>query len=260
MTMRGTLFTVSLFYVLVVSQALPTFLLNSGRSKCVSVEAAQDTVLRIEYLAPGKYLFEKEKLLTIIFQNKQLIFLSSLDITFDKNDSNYAPTYLTINVKPSRRVLDKELHMSPIQTRLKPTSQLLEKDSGVVSHRVEVDGEANICVRASSASAAHPLRFGLRVSTTEHDPHLKRMFGHAADLNEHLSNMEVEMKRIQIGMKTILKEADFSKERDASYHQQTEAMHAATIFWPIVQICVLLMTGFTQANHIVRFFKSRRII
>lgn len=72
--------------------------------------------------------------------------------------------------------------------------------------------------------------------------------------------MEMEMKRIQTAIKGILRQADFAKERDAVFHQQTAAMHSATIFWPIVQSCVLIMTGFTQASHIVRFFKSRRII
>jgi len=70
----------------------------------------------------------------------------------------------------------------------------------------------------------------------------------------------MEMKLITNGMKTILSEADFSKEREAVFHQNTESMHAASIFWPIVQTCVLIMTGFTQARHIVTFFQQRRII
>ena len=103
------------------------------------------------------------------------------------------------------------------------------------------------------------MRFGLRVVKTDNDPSSLEK-GSGTDLDGHLSHMELEMKRIQIGMKRILAEADFAKDRDSAFHKQTQDMHAATIFWPIVQMCVLLMTGFTQASHIVRFFQSRRII
>ena len=59
---------------------------------------------------------------------------------------------------------------------------------------------------------------------------------------------------------TGLSEADFAKERDSVYHTKTDAMNKATTFWPIMHVCILLATGFTQANHIVQFFKKRRII
>jgi hypothetical protein len=81
-----------------------------------------------------------------------------------------------------------------------------------------------------------------------------------AKVASHLSTMVTELQRISHSMKSILSEADFAKERDSIFHRQTQAMDQATIFWPIVQVCVLLMTGFAQASHIVRFFKSRRIL
>jgi hypothetical protein len=36
-------------------------------------------------------------------------------------------------------------------------------------------------------------------------------------------------------------------------------MNRASQYWPIIHLVVLLVTGFTQANHIIRFFKSRHI-
>jgi hypothetical protein len=81
-----------------------------------------------------------------------------------------------------------------------------------------------------------------------------------ADINDHLSYMEREMDRIDRTMKTITRQADFAKDKDASMHQQFLQMHSTTMYWPIVQLCVLLVTGYTQASHIVHFFKTRRII
>ena len=170
--------------------------------------------------------------------------------------------YVSVSVTPSKRVLDTGNHPSSIQQRLKPTSELLKQKKGDLIHKVEVDGEAKVCVRASGASNTNYMRFGIQIdiedSTKYKDSKDESADGEALD--GHLSHMEMEMKRIQNGMKTILSEADFSKSREALFHQNTESMHAASIFWPIVQTCVLIMTGFTQARHIVQFFQSRRII
>jgi hypothetical protein len=179
------------------------------------------------------------------------------DISLDKHDENYSPTFLSIHVHPASRVTDTKLHTAPILNRLKPTNLQLEQREGSIEHAFEVDGRASICFKSTSASHEHPQRFGIRVQKTSSDALKKAV---ATDLDGHLSHMEVELKRISSGMRAILREADFSKERDAIFHQQTLSMHSATIFWPIVKVCVLIMTGFTQASHIVRFFQSRRII
>ena len=180
----------------------------------------------------------------------------------DTTAEGYGPVYLSVSVTPSKRVLDTGNHPSMIQNRLKPTSELLKSKNGDLTHKVEVDGEAKICVRASGASNQNYMRFGLQIdiedSTKYND--INESSADEEALDGHLSHMEMEMKRIQNGMKTILSEADFSKSREAVFHQNTESMHAASTFWPIVQTCVLIMTGFTQARHLVMFFSSRRII
>jgi hypothetical protein len=214
----------------------PTILIDSPKAKCIAVEAAQDTILRVEYDAP--------------------------DTVVDKMSPEYGPTYLTINVQPKNRVMDSKLHSAPIKSRLKTTSQVLESKQGSVTHKFEVDGEANVCIRSSSANPKFPQLFGLRVETNVHDLASKKAShsGDEASADVHLSQMELEMQRIQNGMRTILNQADFAKTRDAEFHIQTKHMHEASMWWPVVQVCILIITGFTQASHITRFFQSRRII
>lgn len=193
--------------------------------------------------------------------NNSVGILIIIDLVEDTTAPKYGPVYLSISVTPSKRVLDTGNHPSVIQQRLKPTSELLKQQTGVLIHKVEVDGEAKICIRASGATQENYMRFGLQIDIDEEDEgSIGGSSGSAGDLDENLSHMEMEMKRIQNGMKTILSEADFHKEREGVFHQNTESMHAASTFWPIVQTCVLIMTGFTQARHIVQFFQSRRII
>ena len=78
--------------------------------------------------------------------------------------------------------------------------------------------------------------------------------------DRHYTHMELELQHLMSSMKNIIAEADFSKEREMIFHHQTLSMHAASMWWPIVQLCVLLLTGFTQANHVVRFLKSKHLI
>jgi hypothetical protein len=160
-------------------------------------------------------------------------------------------------VRPASRVTNTKLHSAPILNRLKPTHLQLEALEGSVEHSFEVDGRANICIKAESATRETPVRFGLRVEIKKPT---RTKLAAATNVDGHLSHMEVELQRIGDEMKTILKEADFSKQRDALFHQQTLSMHSACLFWPVMKVCVLIMTGFTQASHIVRFFQSRRII
>ena len=179
----------------------------------------------------------------------------SPDLITNQQDPDYTPVYITVNVVSSRRIMDTKLHMAPVKERLHPTSQMLEQTTGSITHKFEMDGEANVCFRAGAASTNKPLLIHWNAESTDHDPLQPK-----AEVNQHLSHMEIELERIQKGMQIILKEADFSKEREALFHHNTLQMHAATTWWPMVQVCVLLATGFTQASHIVRFFKSRRII
>jgi len=189
------------------------------------------------------------------------------DVVLDRTAEDYAPAYIDLIVDPADRVIDAKHHESPIKNRLHPQHKVIEADTGKFTHTMEVDGKAQICIRAAGASSQKPMRFGLRVTEKE-DYHevfhesMKDINAQAdkAKVDTHLSHMEIELRRIQMSMTRILSEADFAKERDSIFHKQTQSMHSATIFWPIVQVCVLIMTGFTQATHIVRFFKSRRII
>jgi hypothetical protein len=137
---------------------------------------------------------------------------------------------------------------------------------GNVTHIMELDGVANVCLSwrhqvRHEKSEVH--RLGLSIlldSSTATRNAIRRANAPALDVNHHLSHMETELKRLQMGMQTVLSEADYAKDRDAVYHQEARALDEATIFWPVVQVCVLIMTGVAQVTHIVNFFKSRRII
>lgn len=173
---------------------------------------------------------------------------------------------LTVKVRPALRVLDTKLHEAPVLSRLKNTMERLSSPRGNITHLMESDGEADICVAWQHHQREHRSevhRIGLSVmldsSAAARNAH-RAANSPALDVDAHLSHMEVELKRLQMAMQGVLSEADYAKDRDSLYHQEARALDQATIFWPIVQVCVLVMTGVAQVSHIVNFFKSRRII
>ena len=186
-------------------------------------------------------------------------FLVVADI-MDKSDPAYGPTWISIRSHPTQSVLESYKKLKSKVELTISTEEILHS-KGHLSFDVQVDGDVEICIRASTASRKEPLRFGLEV---------KQNMDAAAELfmdddvpasnDHHWTHLEEEMRHLLGIMQAIQVEADFSKDREMAFHQQTLSMHAASMWWPIVHVSVLLLTGFTQATHIVRFFKSRRIM
>jgi hypothetical protein len=185
---------------------------------------------------------------------------------FDDSHPTSSKAYLTITERPHHRVFDTDLHHAPIRDRLKPLVHTMTKNEDTLYHKMEVDGTAKVCIRATDTDkgADYSMIFGLRLTTSDEEPELYRQLEKdnptTTDVDGHLSHVEMELKRIKTAMEVVLKEANHNQEQDAKFHKQTLAMHSAITFWPMLQVCVLLMTGFTQTSHIIHFFKSRRII
>jgi hypothetical protein len=180
------------------------------------------------------------------------------------HDANSNPAYLDITVQPLNRIFAADMHEAPVRDHIKPTREILTSTNGTVFHHMELDGIANICLKAPRKNLQKGnkegrvfYRYALRIQTTEE---VVPRSASTAKIDDQLSAMEQEMERIQTAMKNILHQADFAKDKDAEMHKQFLAMHSTTFYWPVVQLCVLLITGFTQVRHIVHFFKKRRII
>merc|ERR550539_243825 len=71
----------------------------------------------------------------------------------------------------------------------------------------------------------------------------------------HLSEMERLLMHMIRETNSLLKNADQIKDDEVSFHQKSMDMNSASRWWPILHVIVLLVTGFTQANHVIKFFK-----
>lgn len=186
------------------------------------------------------------------------MYVFLLDLNLDNNGGR---VWITAVHRPLLRQTDYSIKKPPRSASSQPTSVELKDVKGTFVHSVESDGTVDVCIRASPASTNNPLRFGLSIDKQyEEETTKKDSQDTLTVVGRHLSKMEQEATRLQRDMHEVLKEADLAKEREVVFHGQTLAMHSASIWWPVVQLSVLLVTGYTQASHIIRFFKSRHII
>jgi len=77
---------------------------------------------------------------------------------------------------------------------------------------------------------------------------------------DHLSEMERILSKMIREANLLLKNADSVKNDEAAFFKQSKEMNAASKWWPMLHVVVLLVMGFTQANHVVKFFKGKHII
>jgi hypothetical protein len=143
----------------------------------------------------------------------------------------------------------------PRRSKAHTSTTVLERTSGKLLYETEVDGTVQVCIRAQAASTDNPVRVSLMVATGLDSLHYKHQ-----EMEHHLSKLQVALMKLTDDMGGILREADMAKTREVEFHNQSVSMHAASQWWPILQILVLLATGFTQVKAMVQFFKTKRLV
>jgi hypothetical protein len=157
--------------------------------------------------------------------------------------------------------------------------ELTQREGSIQFQTGEDDGTVDICVQSIIANKNNPTRVSLNVTmdvtadAKEESP--PQEGGEPAQeggekkegellapdsVKAQMSRLERDLQTLSNRVKAILNNADFNKDQEVAFHEQSVAMSRASTYWPAIQLVVLLVTGFTQANHIVRYMKSRHIV
>ncbi len=132
----------------------------------------------------------------------------------------------------------------------------------------EEDGTVDICVQSIVANRNSPSRIALNVAMSSVDESSadesssKQSGGGGMDheaAKAQMSRLERDMQTLSNRVRAILNNADFNKDQEVAFYDQSVAMNSAAMYWPIIQLVVIIVTGFTQANHIVRYMKTHHI-
>ena len=237
----------------------PMILLMNAQAKCMSVEAPADALLNIEYEAPDLVMPpEKEENGELADPRTYRRFRTTITVSQDEGREKHH---------------GRKAHEDGGRKQKEKRNQVvkdLENKKGSIQFTTMLDGKVSICVQSLTASAISPTPISLRVTETpageeslsppkEADSGLKVDNQSQRKAKEHFSQMEKTLTSLISKTEMILRQADFAKELEVEFHEQSIAMNKASQWWPIVQLCVLLVTGFTQANHMVQFFRKHHI-
>lgn len=140
--------------------------------------------------------------------------------------------------------------------QLQIMNKTLTNPIGHVDYTADNNGAYSVCVQqAPMPSVAFPTRFSLSISYGyDADHYIKLAKEHDFDV------LNMEIHKLNDIMTMTLNEADFQKHKEVAFHQDTENMNIETIWWPIVQILILVIAGYVQVLHLKNFFKSRKLI
>lgn len=150
---------------------------------------------------------------------------------------------------------------------------------GHVDFTADNDGYYSICVEQSKTlKTDHPTRLKLSINYGYDNEYYEKL------LKEHnFDAVNMEVHKLNDMMTMTLNEADFQKHKEVDYHSETEKMDNATLWWPMLQIGILVMTGIFQVRfltnisptllyfihcwfcvlkvqHLKSFFKSNKLI
>lgn len=290
MHMQRFVVLISLLGVIYV-QSLPYFILTSTRSKCFSVIAPQGQSITISYHAPDVQLLdeidESANVATLLTEKKE-------GVERDEADGQDAEWNRRMREKLERMKEKKIRDMSITVTQKAGLQGALtsrqrrrygeDKVSGQGRVREELtqrqgtiefltgedDGTVDICVQSIVANRNSPSRIAIQVTmasaakeSSEDETSSKDAAGGTSldhDVaKQEMSRLERDLQTLSNRVRAILNNADFNKDQEVAFHDQSVAMHSAAMYWPIIQLLVIILTGFTQANHIVRYMKTHHI-
>ena len=76
---------------------------------------------------------------------------------------------------------------------------------------------------------------------------------------EHLSAIEVEVRKLNDKLRAISHEQQYHKAREIAWRDQSESNNANVMWWSIGQTVVLVAAGLMQLYLLTKFFKSKKL-
>lgn len=184
-----------------------------------------------------------------------------LSLGMKVDDGPLTQTRVTFTIKPTdNSAMAKDIHNTHRHE--------LKETSGKLTYKAVGEGKVKICVKIDEIPGRRyikPALIGFRIKESGELDDLGDGVASADKKDQdaaksHMSEMERILNKMIKDVNLLLKNADLIKDDEAGFHRQSDEMNSAAKWWPMMHICVLLVTGFTQANHVVKFFKGKHII
>jgi len=130
-------------------------------------------------------------------------------------------------------------------------------DNGRFAFTSQMDGEHQICFITTTSSfqgEKRKFRFDASFEVGEHATDYTEIAK-----QEHLSAIEVEIRKLNDKIRNIRGEQDYQKMREVYFRDLHESVNTAVMWWTILQLAILVVSGIWQYTRLKGFFKSKKL-
>jgi hypothetical protein len=138
-------------------------------------------------------------------------------------------------------------------------TRMAEKE-GKFAFTSQVGGEHLLCFGTNSSGRWQPggpakFRFDLRLDVGE----MGIDYGEVAK-KEHLTELEVEVRRLNDKVKDIMKEQAYQREREVAFRNASELTNSRVVYWSAIQVLIMAASSFFGVYTLQRFFQTKKMV
>ena len=76
---------------------------------------------------------------------------------------------------------------------------------------------------------------------------------------EHLTELELEIRKLNDKVKDVLNEQSYQKQRELEFRRTSEQIHSKQRYWSIFEVCVMVLATYFQVTTLRSFFRSKKL-
>ncbi len=132
--------------------------------------------------------------------------------------------------------------------------RVFETATGHIDFVTDASGYYTYCLKQLE-SDDKSTRFKLIVNYGFDDEYYEKL-----SEEQKIDAINTETHKINDLLLMTINEADYQKHKEVKYHSLTERMNKTVLWWPMLQIGILVITGIFQVQHLKNFFKNNKLI
>lgn len=132
-------------------------------------------------------------------------------------------------------------------------SKTIAGHQGEIDLSINSDSVHNLCFKKQKHDMGDkPLRFDFEINVGLSD----RSYDTKA-AEEKMDKLEIEVFKLNDELAEILSEADYMKDKEVKFHTKAERINLAAIWWPIIQLAILIFTALISVRNLKNFFSAK---
>ncbi len=76
---------------------------------------------------------------------------------------------------------------------------------------------------------------------------------------EHLTELELEIRKLNDKVKDVLNEQSYQKQRELEFRRTSEQIHSKQRYWSIFEVIVMVLATYFQVTTLRSFFRSKKL-